>query len=119
MKIALIEPNIGGHHLTYLLAFHQALQKLGHQVTIYTTATLQIENRQIIRFHKMLMLPKQPIRKKITVVINLFLTLMNLWEVRTHLEKKTYLLFYFCMDYYISDLLPRSLLSKMITIPFT
>lgn len=119
MKIALIEPNIGGHHLTYLLAFHQALQKLGHQVTIYTTATLQIENRQIIRFHKMLMLPKQPIRKKITVVINLFLTLLNLWEVRTHLEKKTDLLFFCCMDDYMSELLPRMLFSKMIPFPFT
>lgn len=97
MKIALIEPNLLGHHKIYLESFYSVLKEMGCSLVIYTTEDLGILEGKKICYRKSRHLPSNPILKKCVVVLNFLFTTLNLWELNTCLRKdKTIDLVFFC-----------------------
>ena len=64
IKIALVEPNLSGHHIVYLKHFIQCLRRKGCDVTVYSSRSMDDPSLKIISYIKGWRLPKNPIIKK-------------------------------------------------------
>lgn len=121
MKIALIEPNLLGHHKIYLESFYSVLKEMGCSLVIYTTEDLGILEGKKICYRKSRHLPSNPILKKCVVVLNFLFTTLNLWELNTCLRKdKTIdLVFFCCIDDYMNEMMPVGLFNRLFPFRFS
>ena len=97
MRIALVEPNLSGHHKVYLDVFYDELCALGHSVDIYTTHLSIDKQCCCIKYDRVHSLPKNQIYKKLIVFLNSFITLKNLCTVRRRLSTDIDLVFFCCI----------------------
>jgi glycosyltransferase involved in cell wall biosynthesis len=107
-SIILIEPNVGGHHKTYLYHFTKALLELNYTVIVYSTP--QVERLDKVIYHNInykspFNLPSGFFKKKIVVLLNLFIAVYNIFQLRGK-GLKNQKIFFCCMDEYMHELLP-------------
>jgi glycosyltransferase involved in cell wall biosynthesis len=107
-SIILIEPNVGGHHKTYLYHFTKALIALNYTVTVYSTHQVERLNKaiyQTIDYKSPLNLPSGFLKKKSVILLNLFITIYNISRLRGK-GLKNQKIFFCCIDEYMHELLP-------------
>jgi glycosyltransferase involved in cell wall biosynthesis len=107
-SIILIEPNIGGHHKTYLYHFTKALLDLNYTVTVYSNPQVERLSKVIyhtINYKSPLNLPSGFFKKKSVILLNLFITIYNIFRVRKK-GLKNQKIFFCCIDEYMHELLP-------------
>jgi len=108
--IFLIEPELSGHHSSYLLHFTNILLEKGYKVTVFSTE--KVDKVEGALYKKIIYippfnLPSNQLKKKLYVLINLFISIYNLFFLRwgIRVDKKAYL-FFCCIDEYMHDLMP-------------
>ncbi|MGM9760207.1 MAG: hypothetical protein ACI30I_08875, partial [Parabacteroides sp.] len=94
-------------------------QGCGHHVDVYTVPRAGVSKWTDVTYHTAYRLPANPILKKCTVVLNLFVTLFNLLHIRRRVVQGTDLLFFCCLDDYMNELMPKWLFSVCMPYPFT
>ena len=109
IKIALVEPNLSGHHIVYLKHFIQCLRRKGCDVTVYSSRSMDDPSLKIISYIKGWRLPKNPIIKKFLVGINWGIVIINWLLLRKQLSRGTDLVFFCCLDDYMNELMPKGL----------
>lgn len=109
IKIALVEPNLSGHHIVYLKHFIQCLRRKGCDVTVYSSRSMDDPSLKIISYIKGWRLPKNPIIKKFLVGINWGIVIINWLLLRKQLLRGTDLVFFCCLDDYMNELMPKGL----------
>ncbi len=107
IKIALVEPNLSGHHVVYLEHFIQCLRQKGYNVTVYSLRSMGDTSFKIIPYIKGWRLPKNSIIKKFVVGINWGILSVNWLFLRKQLSKGTDLVFFCCLDDYMNELMPK------------
>ncbi len=120
-SILLIEPNLGGHHKTYLYYFTKTLLELNCNIEVYSKSNVsKLENVVYNRLYYKppLNLPTNFIFKKIIIIINLFRTIYNIIQVRTKITKNQNV-FFCCMDEYMHELMPKLLFEMLLPIKFS
>ena len=119
MRIALVEPNLSGHHKVYLDVFYDELCALGHSVDIYTTHLSIDKQCCCIKYDRVHSLPKNQIYKKLIVFLNSFITLKNLCTVRRRLSTDIDLVFFCCIDDYMNELISVKLFDIVFPVRFS
>lgn len=119
MKIALVEPNLSGHHKVYLNAFYDVLTALGHSVDIYTIGRSIDKPHCHIGYNKVYSLPKNQVLKKFFVLLNGFIVLKNLHSVKKCLPIDIDLVFFCCIDDYMNELIPVKLFDRIFPVRFS
>lgn len=118
-KIALVEPNLSGHHAVYLEHFLQCLRRKGCDVTVYSLRSMNDPSRRIISYLKGWRLPKNPIIKKFVVGINWGIVAINWLLLRKQLSRGTDLVFFCCLDDYMNELMPKGLFEILFPYDFS
>lgn len=118
MKLALVEPNLSGHHIVYLDTFYKTLSTLGHSVEIYTTAKTD-KPHKIIKYTNTHTLPKLSVYKKVIVLINFFITLKNIYSLKKCLSKDIDLVFFCCMDDYMNEFISQKVFDILFPFHFS
>lgn len=122
-SITLVEPFVDGHHLTYLEAFVEVLQKKGFRVTVFSMDEKAVENLQNVSFYKLKYynrkrLPANIILKLLVISLNLINVLRNIYSIRKgNTEKQT--LFFCTLDDYLHEFLPAWVFNKLLNSPFS
>jgi glycosyltransferase involved in cell wall biosynthesis len=108
-SIILIEPNIGrGHNEIYLYHFTKVLLELNYTITVYSNPQVERLNKVIYRnvnYKSPFNLPSGFLKKKIVILLNLFITVYNISQLRGK-GLKNQKIFFCCMDEYMHELLP-------------
>ena len=119
MKIALVEPNLSGHHKVYLDVFYDVLSALGHSVDIYTVDRSVDKPCCYIEYNRTYPLPKNQVYKKLVVFLNGFIILRNLHAVKKCLPTDIDLVFFCCIDDYMNELISVKLFDMIFPIRFS
>jgi glycosyltransferase involved in cell wall biosynthesis len=121
-SIILIEPNIGrGHNEMYLYHFTKALIELNYTVIVYSTPQVERLNKVIYRninYKFPFNLPSGFLKKKIVVLLNLFITVYNIYQLRGK-GLKNQKIFFCCIDEYMHDLLPTFIVEFLFPFRFS
>lgn len=115
MRIVLVEPNLSGHHQLYLESFYGVLKDLGHDVSIISSDSTLYKGK-VLKYTNPILYFKNGFLKKINVFFNLFITVLNLWRVRSLVKKNVDGIFFCCIDDYMNELLPAFLFDLLIPV---
>lgn len=121
-KIRLIEPSLEGHNRIYLYYFSLTLLKLNYDIIVYTNLD-KIEKIEGITYKNInyipfIGLPKNHLLKKFIIIINLFITILNLYKARKAIDIPQNI-FFCCIDQYMHELMPVFLFNILFPYQFS
>lgn len=119
MKVAVVDCSVSGHRETYYKQFARTWAAIGHEVLLIApngTNTDSFASFKQATFRPLLPLPKrQPLKKKITVLHNAWIRLLNLALLRKQLKScQPDLVCFPCLDDLLPTLSVQRLLDKLL-----
>lgn len=107
MRVTVIDCSVSGHREVYYKQFARTWAEMGHEISLIAPDGKGIDRRISFRnipLYALHALPTgKPLKKKMTVLLNAWLRLLNLYRIRKSLQHSgTDLVFFACLD----DMLP-------------